>query len=220
MNLPTNLPTAKLPQTYETAKNALAQCSEVDECQQWADKAEALASYARQANDTTMRKLADRIQARAIRRAGELLKQYDARGDHLKIEGTHNSQKQAATDAGLSEYQTATAVRVANVPEEEFEQQVESDNPPTVTKLAEQGTKKRNIVDLGDIPPEHYARATELQGNLRRLSEFCAQHDARDIAKAFKPHEAAKAHEWINNINRWLDIFAVNLQEENDDDGS
>ena len=29
------------------------------------------------------------------------------------------------------------AIRVANVPAEEFEKQVESANPPTVTKLAE-----------------------------------------------------------------------------------
>ncbi len=39
----------------------------VDECQDWANKAEALASYAKMADDDALRKLADRIQARAAR---------------------------------------------------------------------------------------------------------------------------------------------------------
>ena len=36
-----------------------------------------MASYARQAKDESLRKQADRIQARAIRRCGELLKQIE-----------------------------------------------------------------------------------------------------------------------------------------------
>jgi hypothetical protein len=39
-------------------------------------KAEALASYARQAEDDTLRKLADRIQARAVRRGGQIQKTF------------------------------------------------------------------------------------------------------------------------------------------------
>lgn len=69
---------ARLPQTYEAARVALAECERVDECKDWADKAQALASYARQADDETLEKLALRIRARATRRAGELLKQFQA----------------------------------------------------------------------------------------------------------------------------------------------
>lgn len=47
---------ARLPQSYEAAKNALANCMSIDECQTWANKAEALASYAKQSNDDTLRK--------------------------------------------------------------------------------------------------------------------------------------------------------------------
>src|SRR6516165_5724503 len=67
--------TARLPSTYESAKTALAECHRIDECKDWADRAEALASYARQAKDDELRRMADRIQARAIHRAGELLKE-------------------------------------------------------------------------------------------------------------------------------------------------
>ena len=75
-----------------------------------------------------------------MRRAGELLKQFDGRGAHMKNDGAVVSQKDMASQAGMSQRQKETAVRVANVPAEDFEAQVESDNPPTVTKLAEQGT--------------------------------------------------------------------------------
>ena len=108
---------ARLPEAYEAAKLALANCASIDECQDWADKAEALASYAKQADDDTLRRQADRIQARAIRRCGELLKQFDAQGKRTDIlsdgSDTKLSQRQAAEDAGLSKRQQVTAVRVA-----------------------------------------------------------------------------------------------------------
>lgn len=93
----------------------------------WANKAEALASYAKQADDDTLRKQADRIQARAIRRCGELLKQFDGRGRPTENnEGAHTiSQREAAAEAGMSRHQQSTAVRVANLPAEAFVAELE-----------------------------------------------------------------------------------------------
>lgn len=95
---------ARLPATYEQAKTALAKCDSIDECKDWANKAEALASYAKQADDETLQKLAMRIQSRAVRRCGELLKTLDARGGDRKSNsgGTFAaSQRDAARDAGI-----------------------------------------------------------------------------------------------------------------------
>jgi hypothetical protein len=50
---------------------ALASCERIDECWEWANKAEALASYAKMADDDSLRVLADRIQARAVRRMAD-----------------------------------------------------------------------------------------------------------------------------------------------------
>lgn len=49
IHVPANLDVsgASLPQTYENAKTALAECASIDECKDWSDKASALASYAR-----------------------------------------------------------------------------------------------------------------------------------------------------------------------------
>jgi hypothetical protein len=52
----------------------------------------------------------------------------------------------------MSKDQIKTAVRVANVPADDFERQMASEKPPIVTKLAEQGERKP-LVDLGSIKP-------------------------------------------------------------------
>ena len=46
------------------------------------------------------------------------------------------SQRDAAAETGMSERRQVTAVRVANVPEEEFDAAVEGDEKTTITKLA------------------------------------------------------------------------------------
>jgi hypothetical protein len=220
MNLPsTDVSHARLPVAYEEAKRALAQCSKVDECQDWADKAMAMASYARQSNDETLYKYAERIKARAIRRCGELLRQVPAangsRTDVEPQEGDHPrlTREQAATDAGLSEHQRKTALRVAAVPESDFAAQVESDSPPTLTELAKQGTaqKPRPLVDLGGIDPAAYAIATQAQGALREFASFCKKHDPVMVAGAFQPHEFAVIRKYVATVDGWLDSFVVHL---------
>ena len=45
---------ARLPIIYERARYVLAECSRIDECKDWADTAEALASYAKQAKEESL----------------------------------------------------------------------------------------------------------------------------------------------------------------------
>ena len=80
-------------------------------------RAAALASYAKQANDDQLERTATRIRARAIRRAGELLKQFDGKGNNQHAVGDHGklSQREAAEQAGMSEHKQLQAVRVAYI---------------------------------------------------------------------------------------------------------
>ena len=143
---------AHLPATYAQARTAIAECEAIDECKTWADKAAALASYARMANDNEMLRMATRIRDRAIRRAGELLVEVEpqpgARTDR-EPDRAAPTRFAVAKEAGLSRDQAVAAIRVARVPSASFEQQVESDTPPTVTALAEQG-KRPVRVDVRD----------------------------------------------------------------------
>ena len=92
--------------------------------------------------------MAMRIQARAIRKAGELLQNISSaqgmRTDRLQ-EGDRpkSPRNEAAREAGFSEHQQKQALRVANLDEDEFEQAIEGHKPATITELAERGTKSR-----------------------------------------------------------------------------
>jgi hypothetical protein len=207
---PTNIEiaSARFPATYEQAKVALASCQKIDECQTWANKAEALASYAKMADDESLRTMADRIQARAVRRMGILLKEYDGRGRPSadNVEGNHNiSQAEAAKHAGISDHQRAQAVRVANVSDAEFVAATEGDNPATVTALAEMGKKVRSV------PTEGVEKATELIGSLGSVAEFCERHPPTDVAAGALPEEIAALQKHASVIVLWLDKFIAQL---------
>ena len=191
--LPATLPTAHdinnapLPQRYEAAKVALAEATEVDECKSWADKALAIASYAKQSDDDTLLKLARRIQARAIRRTGELLSEFKKSGPgrgKKRIQGDQNSfsgddltKSQAANRAGMSRHQTAMATAV--IPEKDFEEQVESDDPPTVTALAERGTKKRKKMTPRRRVSSDAISPTDTTDAIKRTDDDQAQQPER-----------------------------------------
>jgi len=181
-NLPVNVDKARLPAAYTQARAALAKCEHIDECKTWADKAAALASYAKQAKDESLHLHARRIQSRAIRRAGELLKAIEpnpnrkAYGHTIKRAdnpaGEVVGRTKAAALAGMGEGVATRAVQIASIPNDEFERAVESDTPPTLTVLAKRGTKK----------PRKLRRATvenSVDPLFLKISEIAALMDKR-----------------------------------------
>lgn len=211
---------ARLPVSYEAAKNALSNCVTLDECQDWANKAEALASYAKQADDDTLRKLADRIQARAVRRCGELLKQFDARPQNAakQVADTGHliqSRYGVGADAGMSERQIKTAVRVANVPLATFEEAVEAEAPLTVTKLAEIGKQSRAPappLEPVEPAPAGFKEATAFIGTIKRFSDACETTKPELVANGVMRSEIADLRRRVAVIDQWMDRFIVNLK--------
>lgn len=204
--LPRNLPatsSARLPQTYEAAKGALEKCSHIDECADWANKAEALASYARQAKDDGLRKMADRIQARAIRRCGSLLKEIEpGQGARTDI-GGEAPRSRAAREAGLSRDQKRTALRVANVPEQEFESAVESEHPPTVTELAERGKIARPLMNTEGRDAADITAATQAQGHLERLARMAESISPAAVVRGTFTKELPEVRDHAKAVCRW-----------------
>ena len=222
-NMPMTIPdpaNAHLPAKYEAARTAIAECERIDECKTWADKAAALASYAKQAQDDSLRQMAVRIQARAERRAGELLRQihpgHGAR-DGKRRDGTVPplTRGQAAKDAGLSERQRKTALRIANIPISEFERQIESERPPTVTNLAAQGvTPNYSAVSRSPwqaIESEETRAACE---TLERFARFCERCATTSISRAVGAVEAEAVKGCIAIGSQWLDRLAADLSSD------
>ncbi len=73
-----------------------------------------------------------------------MLKMYDARGNNQHTDGAVSklTQSEAARSAGISERQQVTAVRVASVPEQSFNEAVEAARPATVGQLAAPADQK------------------------------------------------------------------------------
>jgi len=212
---------ARLPATYIGAVDALAKCERVDECKTWSDKAAALASYAKQSRDDELEKMARRIHARAIRRCGELLDEIEeAKGANQNISSgapTKVTRTEAAKQAGLSRDQHVTAIRVARVPKPAFEEQVESDDPPTVSALAEQGKKpvpssSTPVFDLGGRDPNDFKAATHGLAILERFAQEIKVADVRAIFRGASARERKLVPDHIATIRRalltWEKIFS------------
>ncbi len=169
---------------YEAARTALMECVKIDECKEWADKSQALASYAKQSKNKELEHTAMRIRARAIRRCGELLREVEkATGEHLKRDGGDPlSRKKAADEAGLSERQRKDAIRIAGINGDSFESQVESENPPTVSKLAEQGKKKGlPIYERLGISKEAFQAGMYFRGSLEDYVKETDRFEPKDV---------------------------------------
>ena len=127
-NLPAKA-TTKLPATYEAAKKAIAELDRIDECAKWADTAKAIAAYAKMAADDELLYKAHRIKARATRRMGELLSEVEPSkggGSPSTRAASGPSGRKAAGDAaGISERQRKTALRIASIPKDKFDELVE-----------------------------------------------------------------------------------------------
>ncbi|WP_136626520.1 hypothetical protein [Bradyrhizobium macuxiense] len=80
---------------------------------------------------------------------GELLKQFDARPDNSRkqSEGNHTlpSQTEEARSAGISKHQQTQAVRVANVPEETFDTEINKAKPISSSTATALDRKKFNV---------------------------------------------------------------------------
>jgi len=203
---------ARLPAIYEAATAAIAECAQIDECKGWSDRMEALASYARQADDETLLKHAMRIKARAVERCGELLKDIpEASGKRTDIEPSAAADTRfgAAKDAGLSRRQAITAIRVANIPREEFERLVESDAPPTIEQLAERGTQKRQqpvtIDHLGGRDPADFRAATKLLEILWHVEREGIPIDIDAASRGLNDNERLRAELLINKVQSWAE---------------
>jgi len=203
---------ARFPAAYQAAHKAISKCSRIDECKSWSDKAAALASYARQAKDHTLRMMAERIQARAIRRCGELLKQVPSgqgsKNQYGELRNGSVTRRGVAREAGLSDRQRVTALRVASIPAPRFDSLVEGDSPPTVTHLAHLGAQPS--VSPRGTRAARVVQAREMFGTIR---EFCKENAPAELAAEFEGQSEASLREFAANLQRWLEEFVAHLPQ-------
>lgn len=193
----------------------LQKCTRVDFCKDYSDKARALAEWAKMAKDEALYKMALRINVRANERMGELLKQFDAaqgkRNDKPHVAGDMKlTRTEAAARAGLSERQKNQALRIANVPKVERDRLIESDNPPTVTALADRGKKKRPA-HVGPTPEKR--ASTRLHGILARFADDIDSLEWRAGIKASSDALNKNNLRNAKKLARWLSAVVAALEK-------
>ena len=137
---------------YDAAKAALAECERVDVAKDWADKGEALALYAKRANDPELEYRARRIRARAAIRLGELSAALPKApgGRPAESETTHSAvdsfrpKKEVLADAGVNAETARRAEMLSALPVEEREEAIERDVPATLTELLGRASRHAN----------------------------------------------------------------------------
>lgn len=202
---------AKLPEVYNNAVTALKNCVDIDEVKDWTDKMAAIASYWRQTNDETMFNMAQKIRAQSYRRMGELLSEFDAKGKRTDIELTDAnvgklSQNQVAEDAGISERQQVTSVRLSRIPEPEFNDLLESEKVPTIKELAKHGTKSV----LYKPKPEGYSKGIHVYNDFKNISTVCKQYDANFILDVLDDDYKNEMFTFFDEIINFIDTYKLN----------
>ena len=100
------------------------------------------------------------------------------------------------------------AIRVARIPDDEFEDAVESDDPPTVTELARRGTspKPKPLIDLGSRSPEEFQAATALAGAIDALLRYSAKADLKIAIAGLNDRERSETRKAASAAVEWLFI--------------
>lgn len=205
---------------YEAARNALQVAHSVDEVKDIRDKAQAMALYAKQANDTALVEWATEIKVRAERRAGEMLQEIErSKGGRGK---TKASVAQVYRDNDIPPTTGKRWQKLAAVSEAQFEQAVaaakevagevttaamlRATKPVAPIEIATAGTQQRaaegidkhikTITDLRNTQAEN-ARLKEENAKLReQLAEVdCMLPELQALAsaaEAFKEDQGFK----------------------------
>jgi hypothetical protein len=117
----------------------------------------------------------------------------------------------------MSVHQKRTALRVAAVPEQEFERAVESERP-TVTQMAERGTQKQPEIDLLEgLDPKDFKAATAVRALLIPLAELVATIPVDAVMRGSRPCELPGLARRLSTLQPWLASLAAMIALESPD---
>jgi hypothetical protein len=136
---------------YDAMCSAIAAAYSVDEVKDIRDKARAIEVYARQAKNTEAERQACEIRLRAERKAGQLLAEMDkqkaAPGNQYTGPLPHGDGSKTLADLGISHNQSSKWQKLANVPDDAFEHDLQADHPTTSGIIAAHSEPRQSHVD-------------------------------------------------------------------------
>jgi hypothetical protein len=125
---------ATLPSLYIEAKQALVKLDRIDEIQDIANKHSAIAHYAKQIKDNSLKYYAERVYLRALRRIGEILN---------SLSSEEREKRKAEFD--LTHKDFLDSRRVAKVPLDKFDNLLEQTPPASRSNIVAAGTNSLSV---------------------------------------------------------------------------
>jgi hypothetical protein len=176
-----------------------------------ADKTKALASYerARRESATAAKNLA-RVNTRLWRRMGELYRARAAQGSRSDFQD--KARKLGATAAGAlmghSKDQVYEAMALADLHEEDFVADQQSENPSPKTRLAERGRQVRAKPKPSPSDPhsDESKMATKLLNLLENFEAVRRPLRPNFAAKGMRPKERRDCTKQAADAQSWLDV--------------
>lgn len=219
-NLPANFPIhvkpkiaqAIVPVVYSEAVNALTKCRSIDESKFWADKADALAAWAKIYKNNEAEAEAKRLKAHAYRRMSELAESMlptpDRRGRRQQ------GAKKHLLNAGLTPIQAVNVRRVGALPQKTFDSAIAQEKPPGIQRLATMGIGNRGN---GGFPASSLAwrefAHSGASAPASKLRMFCRKHPAYEFGRSFYPGETKAVRALISELREWLEELDASLPE-------
>ncbi len=199
---------------YDAARYALQQAVSVDEVKDIRDKAMAMEAYAKQAKDTELIAWANEIKIRAERKTGELLKEMP------KAKGTKNQligrgviggntvvppidEEKTLEELGITKRQSAQWQKVADIPENKFEELMQL-LPMTTATVIKNVHVSNNSGENEWYTPSKYiesARLTMVSIDLDPASSELANKTVK-AQKFYSSVDNGLNYDWFGNV--WL----------------
>ena len=196
--------TVNLPLKYDVAVRALASCRNIDEAKYYADKAEALAAWAKIYRNDQAKIEAKRLKLHAYRRMGILAQELSGELEYIRPAGRNKGRKPGAVtilkNAGLALHQANVASAVSKLSEKKFKAAVNAPSPPSAHSFT---IRLKGASDAWKVVVGY----VQGPGPLPTLRCFCRKHKPKLLARGLSVDEGRKAGGMAREVIEWLDTF-------------
>lgn len=178
---------------YERARQDLKACLTIDDAKYFADKADALAAWAKIYRDNGAARDAAALKLEAFRRMGELAKSLRPKGNTGRAGG--GGARSLLVEHGLSKSAAHVAGVLARLPQDTFQGYIDRPKPPSPFVFNREGSDNSESF-----------KAINNHG-IREFRAWTRAHDAKQLARGLKADEAARIGEMVSEVIEWLDEF-------------
>jgi len=185
-----------VPVRYQDACKAIAACITIEDTRQWANKADALAAWAKMYRDDTVSAEARRLKLHAYRRMAAL-------ADELCPnwrKGQRGGPQKVLREHGMTGSQAQTVHAVGEVPRRKFDQALKQPKPPSPATLVH--------FDCAASPG--WARMSRALSVVRAIGKH---NNARQLARTLDPSATAHARVLAVEALEWLRTFERELAD-------